>query len=129
MIGSANGRAKAPGHGQEVMPGRLLLWEGRSAIDGLDDLLAEPVRQDLDYQDDYERADDDRAHGAVGEDLVGLEEEKADAAGADEAEDGRGAEVDVEHVHRVADEGRGGREDHRGDGLLQLGRAGREHRL
>jgi len=46
----------------------------------LDELLAEPVRHDLDEQDDHKRADDDRAGDAVGEDLGGLLQDEADAA-------------------------------------------------
>jgi alpha-D-ribose 1-methylphosphonate 5-triphosphate diphosphatase len=71
------------------------------SVPGSDEVLAQPVGDDLDHDHHGERGDDDRAGEPVDGDLDALGQQEADAAAAHDAEDGRGPEVDVQHVHGV----------------------------
>ena len=65
--GPFSGRRRRPGMGQMSRPGAFCL----QSYLGSNELFAEPVREDLDEQDD-ERGDDDRAGSPVGEHLSSM---------------------------------------------------------
>ena len=65
----------------------------------------------------------------VFEELQGLDQGKAETAGADESQDGRRADGDVETEDRIADEGGNGLGDDGEENDLHLRGAGGLHRL